>query len=146
MTNRTLGIAVATQRAQVAADRRCYATAQAFLDIAEALVDGRDGALLALSDYANLQSARERAADIFGDNDAGNFARVNWMRRESEIVAAARSHAHDADWTDYESETLQRLATALKVEDSLHLATALRRFEDAVSRLVALAEEREETR
>ena len=66
VTARSLDIAVARQRADVAAERHCYATAQAYLDIMDALIDGRDSELDVRYAWANVASHREHAADATG--------------------------------------------------------------------------------
>ena len=68
---RTLDIAVARQRADVAAERHCYATAHAYLDIMDALIDGRDHELDTRYAWANVASHREHAADATGYRQEG---------------------------------------------------------------------------
>ena len=71
VTARSLDIAVARQRADVAAERHCYATAHAYLDIMDALIDGRDHELDTRYAWANVASHREHAADATGYRQEG---------------------------------------------------------------------------
>ena len=71
VTARSLDIAVARQRADVAAERHCYATAHAYLDIVDALIDGRDSELDVRYAWANVASHREHAADATGYRQEG---------------------------------------------------------------------------
>ena len=71
VTARSLDIAVARQRADVAAERHCYETAHAYLDIMDALIDGRDSELDVRYAWANVASHRERAADATGYRQEG---------------------------------------------------------------------------
>lgn len=71
-------------RADLAAARGCLETQQAFLDLACAIEkEATLEQLVALSDYANLISAKERAADIFQRDD---FDRDNWLQQSDEIT------------------------------------------------------------
>lgn len=80
----SLDAAVQVGRANLAFSRGCLDTQQAFLDLACAIdIGATTEQIVALSDYANLMSAKERAADIFERDD---FSRENWLRQADEIT------------------------------------------------------------